>query len=95
MSNAVDALATAPEALPARLKHAPFPHFMNALYDAELVPYLPPDLLEAMRRVRKRVMAPPEGTEADALSDLSQEDAATLAKEIVAIAHEVRRLSTF
>jgi len=27
----------APEALPARLKHALFPHFMNALHDAELV----------------------------------------------------------
>jgi len=37
MSRALDSLAMAPEALPARLKHALFPHFMNALHDAELV----------------------------------------------------------
>ena len=55
MSRALDALATAPEALPDRLRHALFPHFMNALNDAELVNYLPPDVLGAMRRIRDRV----------------------------------------
>ena len=52
MSVALDALAVAPEALPARLKHALFPHFMNALHDAEQVEYLPAELLGAMRAVR-------------------------------------------
>jgi len=84
----------APEALPARLKHALFPHFMNALHDAELVHYLPPELLESMRRVNKRVSSF-QGAEEGDLSTMSQEDAEILAKEIVDIAHEIRRLSTF
>jgi hypothetical protein len=100
MSKALDSLATAPEALPARLKHALFPHFMSALYDAEQVQYLPVELLETMRRVSKRVTSSGEnqhgqGIKNADLSDMSQADAETLAKEIVYIAHEIRRLSTF
>lgn len=95
MSKALDSLAMAPEALPARLKHALFPHFMNALHDAELVHYLPPELLEAMRHVDKRVMSSPAGTNEGDMSYMGQEEAETLAKQIVDIAHEIRRLSTF
>ena len=91
MSQALDALAVAPEALPARLKHALVPHFMNALHDAEQVEDLPAELLGAMRGVRDRV----HGVEFDARSSLSQKDGEALATQIVQIAHEIRRRSTF
>jgi hypothetical protein len=94
MSRALDALAMAPEALPDRLTHALFPHFMNALNDAELVSYLPLDLLGAMRRVRDRVSPSAGGPTHTALSEMSQEEGEAMAKEIVDIAREIRRLST-
>ena|SRR5271165_6829649 len=90
MSLALDALAVAPEALPLRLKHALFPYLMNALHDAEQVEYLPAELLDSMRRIRDRVGSGPE-----CLSTMSQDDGVTLAAEIVRIAHEIRRRSTF
>jgi len=100
MATALDALAIAPEALPERLKHALFPHFMSALHDAEMVHYLPPELLESMRAVRERLVSSTEDhrgldTAHAKLSNMSLEDAEALAKEIVDIAREIRRLSTF
>ena len=100
MSRALESLATAPEALPARLRHALFPHFMSALNDAEQVSYLPPELLDSMRSVRERLVSSIEdhGGQVTAhakLSNMSQEEGEALAKDIVAIAREIRRLSTF
>jgi len=90
MSLALDALAVAPEALPLRLRHALFPYVLNALHDAEQVEYLPAELLDSLRRIREQVGDGPES-----LSTMRQDEAVTLATEIVRIAHEIRRRSTF
>jgi len=100
VSLALDALATGPEPLPDRLKHGLIPHFTSALHDAEQVHYLPPGLLEAMRSVRQRALSFPEGAEGErgamaTLSEMSVEEAEALAREIVDIAREMRRLATF
>ena len=99
MSMAVDALATAPEALPARLEHALFPHFLSALDDAEQGGYMPEELLAQMRRVRDAVggSGAPGGqrpAQRQAVGLLDVGSATELAQRIVDIAHEVRRQST-
>lgn len=100
MSMALDSLATAPEPLPERLKHGLIPHFLSALHDAEQVHYLPPELLESMRTVRRRALSLAEGGEGGleekaTLKKMSAKEAEDLAREIVEIAREIARLATF
>jgi hypothetical protein len=99
MSAALDLLAAAPEPLPERLMH-PVPHLVDALRDAEQSRYLPVPVLESLRHVTHRLGAstehsPDQAATATAVKTMTREQSQVLAREIVDLANEIRRLSTF
>ena len=99
ISTALDLLATSPESLPERLIH-PVPHLVDALRDAEESRYLPVPVLESLQRVTHRLGASTDhradrAETALTIKAINHEESEALAREIVEIAHEIRRLSTF
>lgn len=92
MDQLLGSLAANPDPLPERLETVYLP-LMGAVDDATSLHYLPPDILSRMRAVQERLTAVEahggEGRLRATLDAMSVDEAWQIAKELVALRHEV------